>query len=247
MGDETRTERDEGKTGDEAGERRPEETGTPADEKGKLTPEAQHALDERIGREVRKTKAAEEGREAAESELKTLKARLEGDLAATAEELGVLGEFVTADEQRAVADYRQFRRDLAWCKAHRRGYEGSGKAGDESMTEEEVERLRDRIEERLDGVADAAKGALAKARGGVRELLDLGRAAKKAGWGPGKATGKELRPPKLPGGGGSAEPRAVAGEPERGSGKPDMKRFMESGGGEDALLDVYKAAPRPRA
>lgn len=206
-----------------------------------LTPEAQHAFEKRVAKERARTKAAEAAAETARKDLDEIRGKWGGNLEKVAEELGLLAEFVTPEEGKAIARARELRANLTWCKNHRQGYQGTGK-NDEDMSPDEVASLRDKIEEALEQVGDTARSAQARVKGELKELLDLGRAAKKAGWKPGDLKERErkpIKPPRLPGGG---EAGGAAGGPQRrpSAAGMDEEEFLRDGGDEAALRKQIK-------
>ena len=177
------------------GEETEDENGEPGDgedtgggEPGK-SEEPSAKIDRRIAKLTAARKDAESRAEKAEAELATLKgsAMSDAQAAAMAEKAGVLPELVSADEARRIAAWRNAKANDKYLSDWLEDNDGDAEleVGGKSYPRSEVRRMRRQWREQLDDMGDAPEKAMRRASDELRELLKLGREARKAGWKPG--------------------------------------------------------------
>lgn len=226
--------------GDEAGEQDAE--GADAirkDEIKGLPEEAQQAVNRRISKVVAKEKAAIERAETAETELESLKGKLDGGFPEMVKRLGVHGELVSTGEAKTLEEYGKLKAQKQWCRKHEDGYEGA----DGTVEAAEVRSKLSDIEDQMDELAPRAREIQTRIDKQAREIWAAGVAALKnkgktpvKGEQPRTPAKKIVKPPAIPSG--SGIPKAPASA-KKSQGKFSTEEFIKDGGGKSALQKQF--------
>jgi hypothetical protein len=198
----------------------------------KLTEKQQLAWDKRIAKLTAKRTAIETERDALKAERDELRARSEklsdAVVLKAAQDTGVLPELMDKPDAARIAEYGSAKASVAWFGDWLEDNvdpEATLDVGGRSYSRTEVRDIKRAWQAKLEGLEDVP-GKLAQLKQQTREVLELGLAARKAGWKPGQnasapvaataaGTGGKPPLPKPPArvgpGGPAAAPRKPAG------------------------------------
>jgi hypothetical protein len=103
---------------------------------------------------------------------------------------GILPEFLTTEERRIVTDAGVLSRDLEFWDSHigDDSFEVSTGGETKTFTSRDAAKFAAQVRAKLRGVEGRAGVIRERAQGQIKELLALGKAAKKSGWKPGAKT-----------------------------------------------------------
>lgn len=202
-----------------------------------LTPEAQTAVNARIGKITRKAKEAQEKLTAAETRLQELEARGSAGLDELAVKLGLHAEYVKPDEIKVIERYDQLRRFKRFCAENRGGIEANAETGSTGYTAGQIAVREMEIDEELATVGGRAREIRTRVQQELRADLTNGRKLRASG--TAGAGGKPaIKPPVLPGPAGAGrKPTDPANRAKAGF---DPDQFAKEGGGKAALTKQYE-------
>ncbi len=233
------TEGAEEDAGKEAAEADAHEGGEP-EIKG-LTPQAQEAVNRRIGKAVKRQKAAEERAQELEAELTKARGASDQTLFEMARAAGVHAEYASAEELKTLDRAEKLRAQRRWCLKYRdTGYEGSG-GEDKSVTAEQIREWLPEIEDELLEAASDAKAIRRRAVEELRRDLEAGRKARRAPAAAAAPAAKPTlrKPPEIPGRSEGAARRApVSGKSEKKG--LSQETFAAAGADRQALERMYR-------
>lgn len=239
---------DHGAEGETDDEHEPEEQ--PAGGKKKLPEDVQRAVDQRIGKEVAKTKSAEERAKAAEESLAEVQGRVDAEDAelvlGAAQEAGVMPQVLNAAEAKVLKELGTARSNAAFfARLLRQAEDGQTEfeVGGQTLTRRQVADQADEWDAQKSRLERRHGHVEGKARDAALEIWKLGLKAKKEGWKPGQrpaaaVTSEQPKPDKT----GRVEPaERVAPRPEDGRRGADENPYANVGGSKAKLLDAVQA------
>lgn len=158
----------------------------------KLTPKQQLAWDKRYAKMTAKRAAIEEERDALKAERDELRTRSDklsdSVVLKAAQDAGVLPELMDKPDAARIAEYGSAKASVAWFGDWLEDNvdpEATLDVGGKSYTRTEVRGIKRQWQAKLEGLEDVP-GKLAQLKQQTREVLELGMAARKAGWKPGQ-------------------------------------------------------------
>lgn len=196
----------------------------------KLPEKVQKMLDKRIGKEVSKRKTAEERAERAESELKSLRERVDAEDAEivldVARNLGVLAETLPKGAAKGMEQLRFAQNAVETLQEKLEDATGDeveidGKNYSKADVRAKLKEYRS-MEKRL---SSTYSGVEAQARKDMMEIIRLGQQAKKANWKPGSKV-EAVKPKDEP-------PPKKTGTPRQGEADPDDEPASRVRGAEE--------------
>jgi hypothetical protein len=150
-----------------------EPTETEADDRKPLfSPDQQKILNERIGKEVAKTKAAQEKTAQLEADLATARQQADTNVAAVAESIGVMPEYLQAGDEKILKQSQEHEQFENWALEHWDGYDdGTGK----TFTAQQIRTRYGEIRRQHDQIAGRAQTIRDRARTMMQQDLQAGR------------------------------------------------------------------------